>query len=143
MDHPKAMQDRATKLFKAIFPSYSPFQNPFYSVASVDDQQDLLETLQSFRSRRIDAAVQSLFRRLLRFRPVPLYDADYRFRQLAEIDDLAIECAKRMAGKGYDNEYLSYFKKRLPLLTKANKSSSSLGSPDDMQAIVKRLKHYG
>lgn len=138
--HPKEMQDRATELLRTTFPAYRSNKNVFYNVVSIGDQKELIESLHAFRSRKIDEAVQDVFRRLMRYKPTSVKDPEQLFYALVEMDELAIECAKRMAGKGFDEEYLSYFNKRLPLLLKANKPSYLRGNPDAMKSMIKRLK---
>lgn len=140
-EHPKAMQDRANRLFRALFPDYSPYKHPFYGVEDVDDQVTLVRALKAFPNAKIDAAVHSLFVRALGRPKSKDTNEDFVWQRQRYLDELAVASADRLAGKEYDAFYLEYFKKRLTQIWSEYKGQEYNRSywRDEFNGAIKKL----
>ncbi|HTQ09562.1 MAG TPA: hypothetical protein VMI31_05775 [Fimbriimonadaceae bacterium] len=110
---PKEPKARERRLLKTLFPGFDPYRNVFDGIADVGDQNEIVEAVSTFRSAKIDAAVHSLFERAIARPMPPAEDQDAVWQHKSEQDRLAIDAADRLRGKGFDAEFLAYFKKRL------------------------------
>ncbi|HEY3779740.1 MAG TPA: hypothetical protein VGL56_01560 [Fimbriimonadaceae bacterium] len=139
MDHAPPKQNRATMILKTLFPDYSEYRNTFYNVVDLRDQADLVKGLQSFPGKAIDAAVQKVFERMVRYRNEPSKNDDERLYRNVLSDDLALACAERIVGKGFDTQYLSYFRGREAEIEKTPKKSEERNSLDIINIWNKKL----
>lgn len=103
---------RSQTLVKTLFPKFDGVVNHSFSALEFDDLANVLYAVENFPTARIDAAVQGVFRRLIN-QPSPLDVWNDRVR---ERDWLALQCATRMIGKGFEDEYLKYFRERLAVV---------------------------
>lgn len=104
-------QGRATRIIQELFPAHNPYEAQFENAADSRRQFELVELLVRYKSKRIDDAVQNLFRRSI-VQKLSL-SKDGRDQQIGCTDTLARICAERMHGKGYDSEYFAYFDRRI------------------------------
>lgn len=96
------------------------------------DEQVLVDSLQSFPNKRIDAAVQGLFKWSIR----QTSSDDFRRTYL---DNLVEACASRMKGKGFDRAYLAYFQRRVGEVESTPPSPPERSGLNVLKAWVRRF----
>jgi hypothetical protein len=90
---------------------------------------DMVSATTAFPSGGVDAATQDLFRSLQRLKPKNEYEQ-------SSLDELALACFERMAGKGFDSDYRDYFTVRLKEL----QASETSYRVDQIKDALKRLE---
>jgi hypothetical protein len=99
--------------------------------ALVMDQVELINSLSTVKDPAVDAAVHDFFRRALAMWDNPVDATDTTF------DNVALACAQRLAGKGHDDEYRTFFNQRLGQLS--NDSTSNAKNIANIMAVLVRL----
>ena len=139
-DHPKADQERASAIFKALFPKYDPTANVFHPVVEARDQADLIRDLETFRSKALDDAIQNTFRNAILTKGRPDLTIEKERRRVDGLDSIAGAAYERMKGKGYDKEYLAYFEQRIAEVEKFSKEAWEIQYLDEDRKRVADLK---
>jgi hypothetical protein len=130
----KVREARADKITKLMFPWFSLTKAQFHNAASLDDQEALVRSLARFPDEDIDAAVQDLFVRTVKETSLP-DEADER-------DRLTMTCFERMIGKGYDDQYLAYFRKRIAEIEKTPNNSDERPLLEGLKICVARIQKH-
>lgn len=96
------------KYLRTMFPSFNPLAAGMPPAAGPGEMSTIVTYVANLKAREIDDAVQSVFRRAIAFRNAGSVD-----QVQSNVDDLALACVGRMAGKGHDQEYRTYFETRI------------------------------
>src|SRR5262249_48792349 len=108
---------RAGEVLAAVYPTFDPYERPFFNGASVAEQARLVTGLGATASAQIDAAVADLLRRGLEWVP-----GDHYSDRIA-VDDLVLACLPRLIGKGHDEMIRGYLVGRIPAVESSDEKS--------------------
>jgi hypothetical protein len=99
-------QERARKILARFYPDYDPSTPPFINAASAREQQELVGSLGKHRTKEIDDAVYRGFQAAVQPAAGALEDRE-------DADVLACACMGRLLGKGHDDEFRAWLRKRI------------------------------
>lgn len=97
---------QAEIILAKAYPEFDPYAPSFINAAVVSEQQELIEGLSGVQSERIDQAVAEVFRAAMKLQTATKSDR-------ISIDDLAQACMTRLQGRGSDELFVKFLKKRI------------------------------
>ena len=105
-------KSHARQILQTLFSGFDPDQPTEPKHADLIEQNHLIESVRGFKDLNLDGAIQDCFRGAIQWKARP---NAYEIKEFSAycVDQLALTCISRMAGRGFDNEYLLYFRRRL------------------------------
>jgi hypothetical protein len=101
-----AAKDMATQILAKRFSYYNPLEPPFIDAMEPKQAADLVRGLCCIRTAVIDKAVHELFHKATAFKAK-------REEDRILCDELVMACMSRLSGKGLDDEFRAFCKKRI------------------------------
>jgi hypothetical protein len=123
---------RSQNLLKTLFPKFEGDVSHSFSALEIDDLAKVLDAVENFPSARIDAAVQEVFRKLVD-QSIPINFWEIGPGWSLDRDRLVLQFATRMRGKGFDDDYLTYFRGRLAVV------DPKFGPSDYLREILEKM----
>jgi hypothetical protein len=125
-------RERAGRIMAALYPGYDPNDPPFIDGARPFEQTAVVWALERARSEKIDEAVYRVFAAAAATEPGMLGE---RY----DLDDLALACVARLAGKGHDAEFRAFVSARARAAEAWRGDSRDRGRLDELREWQKRL----
>lgn len=132
LDNEPKGKENARKIRETLYRTYDPYDAGFVNSAVVRELTEVLQGVRSVKSPSIDREAMEALRRA----DGKAFPGD---ANRIELDELAMECMKRLAGAGYDREFVGYCDRRIKEIEAAPKDSTQRYRLDSLRDWQKRV----
>ena len=129
----------AEKITRYIFPEFNPILSGVPPTTTLDELKVIINGTIGLRSKEIDETVQNSFRRAKSIDILKMNVDDAESCQIY-MDIVSLAAINRMANKGFNDEYIAYFLKRIEILNKSAVRYDDQSDLREFKTWVAKLK---